>query len=395
MKWWKTIMITFLAILLVGVNLFLIIKDNSKVDKTLYVNSWTSAIEQDLEETMVTEGVSAPQEEQYVYYDDSKGSFEGFMVKEGEEVSSGSELFYYKTDSYVDAIAHLEAEKESVQKQLDGLEDRKDSLDSLLISSSAEMEELFLMSESSIEMEIYETEAEINRLEGELEKYEDQIDSIDGKLPYLHEISDIDGTVKEINKDLSNPVITIASMEPVIKGKVREAEHKKLQPGLDVLISLKNSNKNYKGIIETISAFPEGTPSVEKESTYPFTVVLHEPIEDLVHGAHVDVKIITEEVIDAITVPSESVYKSQVHILQDGKVTKREVKLGLKIKETQEIESGLEVGEVVVREPVSFEGATISFYTPLQFNQWEKEMYGDMRKLEIVKLVGKGILAGS
>ena len=387
-------MITFLAILLVGVNLFLIIKDNSKVDKTLYVSSWTSAIEQDLEETMVTEGISAPQEEQYVYYDDSKGSFEGFMVKEGEEVSSGSELFYYKTDSYVDAIAHLEAEKESVQKQLDGLEDRKDSLDSLLTSSSAEMEEFFLMSESSIEMEIYETEAEINRLEGELEKYEDQIDSIDGKLPYLHEISDIDGTVKEINKDLSNPVITIASMEPVIKGKVQEAEHKKLQPGLDVLISLKNSNKNYKGIIETISAFPEGKPSIEKESTYPFTVVLNGPIEDLVHGAHVDVKIITEEVIDAITVPSESVHKSQVHILQDGKVAKREVKSGLKVKETQEIESGLEVEEVVVREPVSFEGETISFYTPLQFNQWEKEMYGDMRKLEIVKLVGKGILAG-
>ena len=395
MKWWKTIMITVLAILLVGVNLFLIIKDNSKVDKTLYVSSWTSAIEQDLEETMVTEGISAPQEEQYVYYDDSKGSFEGFMVKEGEEVSSGSELFYYKTDSYVDAIAHLEAEKESVLKQLDGLEDRKDSLDSLLTSSSAEMEEFFLMSESSIEMEIYETEAEISRLEGELEKYEDQIDSIDGKLPYLHEISDIDGTVKEINKDLSNPVITIASMEPIIKGKVPEAEHNKLQPGLEVLISLKNSNKNYKGTIETISAFPEGKPSVEKESTYPFTIVLNEPIEDLVHGAHVDVKIITEEVIDAITVPSESVHKSQVHILQDGKVAKREVKSGLKVKETQEIESGLEVEEVVVREPVSFEGETISFYTPLQFNQWEKEMYGDMRKLEIVKLVGKGILAGS
>ena len=395
MKWWKMIMITVLAILLVGVNLFLMIKDNSKVDKTLYVSSWTSAIKQDLEETMVTKGISAPQEEQSVYYDDSKGSFEGFMVKEGEEVSIGSELFYYKTDSYVDAIAHLEAEKESVLKQLDGLEDRKDSLDSLLTSSSVEMEEFFLMSESSIEMEIYETEAEINRLEGELEKYEDKIDSIDGKLPYLHEISDIDGTVKEINKDLSNPVITIASMEPIIKGRVSEAEHNKLQPGLEVFISLKNSNKNYKGIIETISAFPEGKPSVEKESTYPFTIVLNEPIEDLVHGAHVDVKVITEEVIDAITVPSESIHKSQVHILQDGKVVKREVKSGLKVKETQEIESGLDVEEVVVREPVSFEGETISFYTPLQFNQWEKEMYGDMRKLEIVKLVGKGILAGS
>ena len=120
-------MITVLAILLVGVNLFLMIKDNSKVDKTLYVSSWTNAIEQDLEETMVTEGISAPQEEQSVYYDDSKGSFEGFMVKEGEAVSSGSELFYYKTDSYVDAIAHLEAEKESVLKNWMGWRQKRQS----------------------------------------------------------------------------------------------------------------------------------------------------------------------------------------------------------------------------------------------------------------------------
>jgi HlyD family secretion protein len=399
-KYWKTIMITLLVVLLVGINLFLILIDDSKVEKTLYVNSWTSAREQDLEETMVTEGISSPQEEQYVYYDDSKGSFEGFMVKEGEEVTSGRELFYYKTDSYVEAIAHLEAEKESVQNQLDSLEDRKDRLDSLLISSSAGVasfgEDQTSMSETSIEIDIYETEAEISRLESELEKYEDQIDSIDGKLPYLHEISDIDGTVKEINKDLSNPVITIASNESVIEGTVPETQHKKLQQGLDVLISLRNSNsnKNYKGSIVKVSAFPEGKPSVEMESTYPFTVALNEPIEDLVHGAHVDVKIITEEVLDAITVPSESVYKSQLQVLQNGIIAKREVKTGLEVMGTQQIELGLEVGDVVVREPVSFEGETISFYTPLQFNQWEKEMYGDMSKLEIIKLVGQGILAG-
>ena len=217
---------------------------------------------------------------------------------------------------------------------------------------------------------------------------------IDGKIPYLHEISDIDGTVKEINQDLSNPVITIASMEPIIEGKVSEAEHNKLQPGLEVLISLRTVIRTDKGIIETISAFPKGKPSVEKESTYPFTIVLNEPIEDLVHGAHVDVKIITEEVSDAE--PSQvkvSINLKFIFFKMEKLSSVSEVRM--KVKETQEIESGLEVEEVVVREPVGFEGETISFYTPLQFNQWEKEMYGDMRKLEIVKLVGKGVLAGS
>jgi HlyD family secretion protein len=396
---WKGIIVTVAAILLVGVNLFLILKDNSRVEKNLYVNSWSHAKEQDLEETLETEGISLPLEEQLVYYDDSKGSFEGFVVEEGEGVTSGSELFYYKIDSYVDAMAQLKAEKESLQKQLDGLEDRRESLGSLLTSSSAGVsrlgEDMDLVNDPSIEIDIYETEAEMSRLESELEKYDDRIASIDEKLPYLHEISDIDGTVKEINKDLSNPVITIASNEPMIKGTVTEAQHTKLQAGLDVLISLKNSKKTYKGIIERVSAFPQGEPSVKKESTYPFTVVLNEPIKNLVHGAHVDVKVITQEIQDAIMVPSDSLHKSQAYILHNGKIEKREVEKGLQVNETQQIETGLELGEVVMRNPVSFDEKTVSFYTPLKFKQWEKEMYQDMRKLKMVKLVGKGILADS
>ncbi|WP_428910068.1 efflux RND transporter periplasmic adaptor subunit [Niallia sp. Krafla_26] len=385
------------VVLLVGVNLFLILKEDSKVAKSLYVGQWVSAKEQDLQESLVTDGVSAPLEEQYIYYDENKGSFEGFVVKEGDEVEVGSELFYYSTDSYTDAMAVLQSERDSIEKQLEGLKTKQTNLGSLLASSSAmlpPLDEGENTNDRFIEMDLVETETEISRLEGELEKYDEQLSSIDEKLPYLHEISDMDGTVKKMNEDLSNPIITIASNEPMIKGMVTEADQGKLQPGLDVLVSLKNGNKAYEGKVQQVSTFPEEEPSVKKESQYSFSVLLTEPIEGLTHGTHVDVKIITEEVLDAVTVPSPSLQRSQLYVLHDGKIKKRNVETGLQINQTQEISTGLQAGEVVVRKPVSFEGKSVPFYTPLHMNQWEKGMYSDLRKKEMLRLVGKGFFAG-
>ena len=96
------------VILFVATNFYLLLKDDSPVARSIYIDQWTSAKEQNLKETKRTEGVTIPLEEQQIYYDMSKGSFEGFLVKKGEEVAPGTSLFFYSTDSYQDAIAQLE-----------------------------------------------------------------------------------------------------------------------------------------------------------------------------------------------------------------------------------------------------------------------------------------------
>ena len=50
---------------------------------------------------------------------------------------------------------------------------------------------------------------------------------------------------------------------------------------MEVSISLKNKAKTYKGKIEQVSKSPKEEPAVAKESQYPFTAVLDEPIERL------------------------------------------------------------------------------------------------------------------
>ncbi|WP_338471000.1 hypothetical protein R4Z10_19845 [Niallia sp. XMNu-256] len=399
---WKSKIVTGAILLLVGINLFLIMKENSQVERSLFVQQWVRAVQQDLQETLVTDGVSVPLEEQHVYYDENKGSFEGFVVQEGDNVMAGTELFYYSTDSYTDAVNALRSERDRVARQLEGLEEKRTNLGSLLTSSSMTMfEDPFLGSmvdpdpstDPSVEIDLYSTEAEISKLEGELAMYDERIAAIDEKLPYLHEISDMDGIVKNMNEDLSNPIITLASNEPKVVGSVSEKEQAKLKPGLDVSIYLKNGNKAYEGTIGKVSAIPEDEPNVDKESTYSFEAILTQPVGDLMHGTHVDVKIVTHEVLNAVTVPKQSLRKSGLYVLREGKIEKREVQKGLQVNQAVEIETGLQAGEVVTRKPIRFAEETASFYTPLDVKRWEKDMYEEFRKKEMLKLIGKGFFA--
>ncbi len=86
-------------------------------------------------------------------------------------------------------------------------------------------------------MDIYETESEINKLESEIKKYDERISAVDEKLPKLEEVSDITGIVQEVQHDLSNPVLTIASTENKVQGMLTEKEQALIQPGMEVSIS--------------------------------------------------------------------------------------------------------------------------------------------------------------
>ncbi|WP_338450164.1 hypothetical protein R4Z09_29270 [Niallia oryzisoli] len=395
---WKSKIIIGASILFVAANLYFIYKDNSKVARSLYVPEWTTAKEQNIQDTMKTKGVTAPLEEQPVYYDERKGSFEGFLVRKGEEVQSGKTLFYYSTESYEDAIAVLEAERKSLENQLDALEQKWDDLNDIDYDTSRSvLDDELTINDYSVEIDLYETEVEISRLESEIEKYDEQIASIDKKLPQLEEISDINGVVKSINQDLTNPIITIVSKESMVKGMLTEKEQSKIEPGMEVTVTLPNSGKTYKGSIQEVAHFPEDEPKVKKESKYPFTVVLDKQVDDLAHGTHVDVKIVKKAVANALTVPYESIKKNgkvkQVYMLKNGKVQKQKVTTGLRVNNVQQITKGLKEGEILAQEPLSYSKGTPPFYTPMQVKKWEKDMYQNTRKKEMLKQLGKGFLS--
>ena len=395
------------VILFVSTNFYLLLKGDSPVARSFYIDQWTSVKEQTLRETKQTEGVTIPLEEQPVYYDGSKGSFEGFAVKQGEKVTPGTSLFFYSTDSYQEAIAQLKSERDSLEKQVDGLQTQLDNLTNLQSDASPSswsidgQETTNTQNDllaNSVSVDIYKTESEISALESEIEKYDERIAAVDEKLPKLEEVSDLTGIVQEVQKDLTNPVITIASAENKVQGMLTEQEQALVKPGMEVSISLKNNSKTYKGKIEQVAKSPKEEPAVEKESQYPFTAVLDEPIEEWAHGTHVDVKIVTEEIANAITVPEQAIKRidrtKQLFVLNQGLVEKRNVTTGLQVGSVQQIKKGITQGESISQSPVQLRGkAKSTFYTPLKVNNWDRDMYKDMRKLVRLKQFGKGFLS--
>ena len=231
-----------------------------------------------------------------------KGVSKDLPSKKAKKLLLERPLFFYSTDSYEEAIAQLESERNSLEKQVDGLETKLENLTDLQLDLTPSSFNDFDEEETSnaqpvndllansVEVDIYETESEINVLESEIEKYDERISAVDEKLPQLEEVSDITGIVKEVQHDLSNPVLTIASSENKVQGMLTEKEQALIQPGMEVSISLKNKSKTYKGTIDQVSHSPKEEPEVGKESQYPFTAVLDEPIDKWAHGTHVDVK---------------------------------------------------------------------------------------------------------
>ena len=137
---------------------------------------------------------------------------------------------------------------------------------------------------------------------------------------------------------------------------------------------------------------------MKKESLYPFTVVLDEPMKEWAHGTHVDVKIVTKEIENAITVPEQAIKKTDktksVFVLNNGKIEKRTVTTGLNVGNITQIKKGLAKGESLSKSPVDLNGKeTRTFYTPLKVKQWDRDMYKELRKIVMLKQFGKGFLS--
>ncbi len=131
LKWkWKLISICVVIIAIVAGNLYLLLKEESKADRTGYISKWQVVKEGDVTKTFDTKGITKAAEEHYVYYDGTRGALTSLLVNKGDKVESGTELFTYGTQQLdeermeVEAeIVQIENEITSVKNQIDDLED--------------------------------------------------------------------------------------------------------------------------------------------------------------------------------------------------------------------------------------------------------------------------------
>jgi HlyD family secretion protein len=388
--------------LFIGANLFLIFKDNSKAERSSYITEWTPAKKENITSKLTTSGVVTPLEVHHIYYDESSGAFKNFLVSKGDKVSSGTPLYEFSSDNKDADKQKLEIEKKQLAREAKLIDEQIKQLTYLQTvadssSTTIEQESGHVSASTSdlvslsIEKEIYDMELEKSRIEDEIDKYDELIDSDSDS--DLGTTSDVDGTVKNIDINLKNPIVTIISDTPKVDGTFTEEELKKVQTGMKVKIASNQSKKAISGTLTKIVPFPDTDPSVKKKSSFPFEIELEGDNITLIQGTHVDVTVITKEAKNVITIPISTLEKnpkySFTYILNDaGKIEKRKLSLGDNAEGRLHIKDGIEEDELVVAEPMAVMKSEATFITPLKTSKLEKKWFKAERKMTILKYIG-------
>jgi len=441
----KSALLTAAGTLLIATNVFFTLHNESKVSRTNFLTSWFEANTETLTETLQTAGVVTPAEEHPVYFNGEEGGFQQFYVKKGDAVTAGTPLYEYKS-TQVDAdrqrleneINQLSREVALIEGQIQQLEylqtvSAGSSADSVAVSGDGLAApvpglQLETLVDVTIEKEIYDKEGEIRDLEEEIEEHEGNLTALEANNE-LDVSSQVNGTVKDINLDLENPIMTIISDDPKVQGNFTEGDLAKVAEGMEAYITSDLIKDKLAGKLTKIASHSKEDPDVDKESEFLFEIELDPQVasdtetdegmdggttpEDtsdiaegdidienddvsqpppLIHGQHVDITIITDQSTGAITVADEQIqHGSYVYVLtRTGKVERRFIKMGLEVDDRIEIIEGLQVGETVVEHAERVAKPNARFITRLDPLRLNLTLLKDGEPMDWLKAIGVG-----
>lgn len=322
--------------------------------------------------SVLLSGTVTAKNEQYVYFDASKGDLDEILVSVGDKVEEGQALVKY---SSADAQAAYDAADRAVAKadrHIEELNKARENASAVPASPQVpteaglpEQAQAATSSVSSINSQI--SDAKDNRADAvaQLNKAQAQLDA-------ATVLSTLEGTVVEVNRNVSKSptgnsqvVVHVVSNENLqVKGELSEYNLANLSVGQEVTFTSKvYQDKSWTGKISYISDYPKNNGEAANAalggntgSKYPYTVDVTSDIGELKQGFSVSVEVKNKS--KAILVPLTSVVtendKNYVWLVDDQKKAKKvEVTLGNADADNQEITSGLTDGAKVISNPTS------------------------------------------
>jgi len=338
-------------------------------DETSHI---VTAKEGSVASSVLLSGTVTAKNEQYVYFDASKGDLDEILVSVGDKVEEGQALVKY---SSADAQAAYDAAERAVAKADRHIEELKKARENASAAPASpqvpteaglpEQAQAATSSVSSIDSQI--SDAKDNRADAvtQLNKAQAQLDA-------ATVLSTLEGTVVEVNRNVSKSptgnsqvVVHVVSNENLqVKGELSEYNLANLSVGQEVTFTSKvYQDKSWTGKISYISDYPKNNGEAANAalggntgSKYPYTVDVTSDIGELKQGFSVSVEVKNKS--KAILVPLTSVVtendKNYVWVVDDQKKAKKvEVTLGNADADNQEITSGLTDGAKVISNPTS------------------------------------------
>ena len=371
-KWQLYTAIGVASAIVIGAAGILIFRQPSQSAVKEETSHIVTAKEGSVASSVLLSGTVTAKNEQYVYFDASKGDLDEILVSVGDKVEEGQALVKY---SSADAQAAYDAAERAVAKADRHIEELNKARENASAAPASpqvpteaglpEQAQVATSSVSSIDSQI--SDAKDNRADAvaQLNKAQTQLDA-------ATVLSTLEGTVVEVNRNVSKSptgnsqvVVHVVSNENLqVKGELSEYNLANLSVGQEVTFTSKvYQDKSWTGKISYISDYPKNNGEAANAalggntgSKYPYTVDVTSDIGELKQGFSVSVEVKNKS--KAILVPLTSVVtendKNYVWIVDDQKKAKKvEVTLGNADADNQEITSGLTDGAKVISNPTS------------------------------------------
>ena len=371
-KWQLYTAIGVASAIVIGAAGILIFRQPSQSAVKEETSHIVTAKEGSVASSVLLSGTVTAKNEQYVYFDASKGDLDEILVSVGDKVEEGQALVKY---SSADAQAAYDAADRAVAKADRHIEELNKARENASVAPASpqvpteaglpEQAQAATSSVSSIDSQI--SDAKDNRADAvaQLNKAQTQLDA-------ATVLSTLEGTVVEVNRNVSKSptgnsqvVVHVVSNENLqVKGELSEYNLANLSVGQEVTFTSKvYQDKSWTGKISYISDYPKNNGEAANAalggntgSKYPYTVDVTSDIGELKQGFSVSVEVKNKS--KAILVPLTSVVtendKNYVWIVDDQKKAKKvEVTLGNADADNQEITSGVTDGAKVISNPTS------------------------------------------
>ena len=371
-KWQLYTAIGVASAIVIGAAGILIFRQPSQSAVKEETSHIVTAKEGSVASSVLLSGTVTAKNEQYVYFDASKGDLDEILVSVGDKVEEGQALVKY---SSADAQAAYDAADRAVSKADRHIEELNKARENASAAPASpqvpteaglpEQAQAVTSSVSSIDSQI--SDAKDNRADAvaQLNKAQAQLDA-------ATVLSTLEGTVVEVNRNVSKSptgnsqvVAHVVSNENLqVKGELSEYNLANLSVGQEVTFTSKvYQDKSWTGKISYISDYPKNNGEAANAalggntgSKYPYTVDVTSDIGELKQGFSVSVEVKNKS--KAILVPLTSIVtendKNYVWLVDDQKKAKKvEVTLGNADADNQEITSGLTDGAKVISNPTS------------------------------------------
>ena len=311
---------------------------------------------------LLTGKVTADQE-QYVYFDGTKGDLQSILVNVGDQVTAGQAIVQYSSTEAQTAYDAAVRTVNKADRQLNDLMTNGVSVD----TTGDDEEDAKSASQAQRTVDSQASDLRDARA--------DAVDNMNKAKALLDATivkSSIDGTVVEVNKDVSKSttganqtlVHIVSNGHLQVKGELSESNLANISEGQEVVLTSKvYPDKTWTGKISYVGNYPTDSGQANNNTAggtqgsggakYPFTVDITSDIGELKQGfsVNIEVKSSTQHPLVPVTSVMADGDTSYVWTVEKGKAKKVKVTLGNADAENQGIVSGLKKDAQVIVNP--------------------------------------------